>query len=212
MQPIFNKLPKPVSYLFWIIVFVYVLTVILPYSISGIFIEKMVFVPLRFFNMENISDDWIASIISPIGYSFLHSNFTHIFMNLALFLPFGLVVAKTIGDKGFIALYTLGAIGGAYCAYVLNPTSPIPMVGASASVSALVGFIVSSSVLGQRFIAPFDTSRNSLIFFAVWGVFNIIFPYFFANNISWEAHLGGFAVGFVLSPIFLRLQSSKTSI
>ena len=204
MQPIFNKLPKFVLYLFWAMVSVHVLAGILPHSISGIFIGKMVFIPLRFFNMENISHDWIASVISPIGYSFLHSNFTHIFMNLSLFLPFGLVVAKTIGNNGFITLYTLGAIGGAYCSYSLNPTSSIPMVGASASVSALVGFIVSSSVLGQRFIAPFDTPRNSLIFFAMWGVFNIIHPYFFANNISWEAHLGGFAVGFVLSPIFFK--------
>ena len=212
MQPIFNSLPKSVSYLFWAIVFVYVLTGILPYSISGIFVGKMVFIPLRFLNMTNISDDWIASIISPIGYSFLHSNFTHIFMNLSLFLPFGLVVAKTIGDRGFVTLYILGAIGGAYCAYALNPTSSIPMVGASASMSALVGFIVSSSVLGQKFIAPFDTPKNSLIFFAIWGVFNVLYPYFFANNISWEAHLGGFAVGFVLSPIFLKFQFNKTSI
>ena len=196
MQPIFNTIPKSVLYLFWAIVVIHIIQAILPVALTSPVVAKMVFVPLRYYSFENIFFDPLASIISPFAYSFLHADFTHLFMNMALFLPFGLVIAHAIGNVGFGMLYHLGAFGGALFAYILEPTSVIPMVGASASVSALVGFIISSSFLGLRFPSPFNSTKNTMVFFIMWFVLNVVYPYLFAHSISWEAHMGGFVVGF----------------
>lgn len=206
MQPILNALPKSVIWLMWTLVIIYLLTAFGPIELQNSLLQMLAFLPVRYTFTISWQDLSFAYFIAPVGYAFLHASLAHILTNLAMFLPFGAVVARKVGDKLFLLLFFLGAFAGAMCFYYFHPTSMVPLVGSSGAISALVGFVVSACILRERFPPPFHIPRNALVFITIWFIFNILIPYASMPYVSWEAHLGGFTLGFMLSPILLRIH------
>ena len=163
-----------------------------------------------------------AGIWSPITYAFLHGDWTHFGANAVWLLAFGTPVARRIGAARFLSFSALGSIAGALVFYLVNPTLVVPVIGASGTVSALMGGACRFAFGGSRrqrsspdrmdlpLITIFEalSDRTVLIFIAVFFGTNLLVgsglggAFSGGAQVAWEAHLGGFAFGFLFFRAF----------
>lgn len=170
-----------------------------------------------------------AGLWSPVSHAFLHADWTHLAANALWLLAFGTPVARRIGALRFSAFALMGAIAGAGLFYLFNPLLLAPMVGASGIVSAVMGgasrfALGSMGRLTSRDIAHAPrlgilqslSDRTVLFFVAIFFLTNLLIGSGLGSafggglQIAWEAHLGGFAFGFLGFGLFDR-QRSKWS-
>ncbi len=179
-------------------------------------IVEFAFIPMRYLHTELLELSPFAIYWSPITYSLLHADWTHLIMNSFWLLAFGGVTARRLGAVRFLVLFIIGAICGAGLHYFFHTSDISPMIGASASVSACMGAAMRlpsfSNGNFQGDITKFKirsliqalTNRQALTFIAVWFGVNLLFGTGVVditgsgNSIAWEAHIGGFIAGLVL--------------
>lgn len=162
-----------------------------------------------------------AGLWSPLTYSFLHGDWMHLGVNSVWLLAFGTPVARRLGAARFLLFSACGAIAGAAVFYFLNPTLVAPVIGASGVVSALMGGACRFAFGGARSPMPFEAqallpvvpitealaNRTVLIFVAVFFGTNLLIGsaaggFLGGGTVAWEAHLGGFAFGFLAFQLF----------
>jgi membrane associated rhomboid family serine protease len=166
---------------------------------------------------------------SVFTYVLLHGNWTHVVMNTLWLLAFGSPLAKRFGAVRFYTFCALSAPAGALAYYLVYWQSGLPMIGASAVVSALTAGAVcfafdEKGPLRNRNdpSAEFHPAKplrqslqnpQALFFVLTWFGVNFVFgtgasllgP---GTQIAWQAHIGGFLAGlflfFLLDPIKKR--------
>ena len=140
-------------------------------------------------------------------------------------LAFGTPVARRTGALRFLVLFFLCGAAGAAFYVAVNGFVPTLLIGASGAISGLMGaafrFLFSSLEAGPAAFADAtrylplaslgETLRDRRIVgsIAVWAVFNVLLAFGAAGltdagGIAWEAHLGGFALGFLVYGFFDR--------
>jgi len=131
--------------------------------------------------------------------AFLHSwsSFWHILFNMYALLVFGPLVEMMLGRWRYLALYLLAALGGSVAVLLLGSLGTV-VVGASGAIFGLLAAVV---VL-QR---GFGSNPTQLI---VVIVLNFVIG-FVATGISWQAHLGGLAIGALVAWICLRTRGPR---
>ena len=72
---------------------------------------------------------------------FLHGGFFHIAGNMLYLWIFGDNVEDSMGTVKFIIFYLLCGTIAALCQGLVDPTSQIPMVGASGAIAGVLGAI-----------------------------------------------------------------------
>jgi membrane associated rhomboid family serine protease len=116
-----------------------------------------------------------------------------------------------MGAIQFIILYLLCGIAACFFWDFLNPTSQAILVGASGAVSGMVGAAARVSIWPPRHSGsalPFWRTSTIITFVAIWLALNVVFGLFPQlitgeyGGLAWEAHLGGFIVGFLLIGLF----------
>lgn len=144
--------------------------------------------------------------LSIISANFFHANFIHILGNLWSFWIFGNNVEDKLGKSRFIIfLIFIGIISISVHTY-LNQDSLIPIVGASGIVSGLMGAYVFMFPNARLLVLVpfgflFPTTIKAKFFMIFWFMSQILIS-ISDQNISWEAHVGGFAFGYLLLRIF----------
>lgn len=73
-------------------------------------------------------------------YQFSHMNLWHLFSNMLFLFLIGYALESLLGAVGFVMLYIFSGIAGGLFYLYFNPTTLIPMVGASGAVSGLISF------------------------------------------------------------------------
>lgn len=167
---------------------------------------------------------------TPVTYSFIHADWTHLAVNALWLTAFGAPVARRFGAWRFLAFFAVAAIGGAGAHYLMHHLDMTPVIGASAAVSgataAALRFVfqpgaplgptpwfgplpphlaVQTPALG---LAAALRDVKVLQFAAIWFAINLIFgmlavPLGISDyGIAWEAHVGGFVTGFLLFALF----------
>ena len=109
-------------------------------------------------------------------------------------------------------------VASAVAYLALNWAGPLPVIGASGAISGLMPAALRMlpgqapwAVAGETPLAPL-LSRQMLVFTAVFVVANLLMgvagigPGDASGLIAWQAHLGGFAAGLLLSGPFDRLR------
>lgn len=140
-----------------------------------------------------------------ITYQFLHGGWGHIIGNLVFLFLLGFTVEKALGAGRFLLAYLLcGVLSGlVFTLFSLN--SPVPLVGASGSISGLMGMYVA--IYGIRRIrffyflgVYFDYFRApALALLPVW-VAKEVYDYWSgdAPGVAYMAHAGGLVAGAAL--------------
>ncbi|KUJ82800.1 rhomboid family intramembrane serine protease [Microbulbifer flavimaris] len=143
------------------------------------------------------------------GHMFLHGSWDHLIGNMVFLLLFGLSVELALGGAWFAGLYLLGGLAAAGLHMVVEAGSPMPMVGASGAVSAVMGMFVA--VYGVQRLRFFYTigfmfgefSAPALLVLPLW-LAKELFGYFWGDaGIAYWAHLGGLLAGFVATMALL---------
>jgi membrane associated rhomboid family serine protease len=192
-QPAFN-LPPMTKWLLAVNVGVYLLRLILPAGLDDSLVFDLGFVPLRYHAGEWLS--WPA-VVSPITYQFLHASLLHLGVNMLALVAFGAGVEQRVSGGRFLVFYLLCGIAGAAAQFVVAPNADDLLIGASAAISGLFGAILR-----------FRVARQGIwLIVVIWLVTDVVTGVSgvgSAEPVAWVAHLGGFATGLILFPLFDR--------
>lgn len=134
-----------------------------------------------------------------VTFQFLHGNLLHLALNGMTLYSFGRFLEQDLGRGRFLALYFIsGTAGGllqVVATWLLRQDPAIPVVGASAGISGLLGaFILSHpEVRLMMFPIPFKFRAWSLLWIVLpLSVIGTVFPF---GGIAHAAHLGGLLAG-----------------
>lgn len=128
--------------------------------------------------------------------AFLHAGLLHLALNMYALWVTGPFLEKLLGTWRFLALYLLAAFGGTVAVLLLTPYDMWRWgtVGAS---GAVFGLFAAAALALRRVGGDY---RQILIVIALNVVISFTIP-----NISWQAHLGGMAVGAAVTALYLYL-------
>ncbi|PPR58130.1 MAG: hypothetical protein CFH10_02074 [Alphaproteobacteria bacterium MarineAlpha4_Bin2] len=168
---------------------------------------EMAFVPGRYSIefLEVYGMNW-STFASPLTYMLVHGDFTHLLINVLLFLAFGAAVGRRMAFEPMVAFYILCGLAGAFAFWVFNLGELAPVIGASGAVAGAVGAVSRLSFLTHHPVnpMPFKNRSSTLAFISIWLIMNFFFGMLPAEafgssggGIAWETHLGGFVFGFV---------------
>jgi membrane associated rhomboid family serine protease len=166
------------------------------------------FIPDRVTGLEG--DDGLAPVwLTPLTSALVHGGLMHLLFNMMFLLICGRAIEPIVGRVGLVALYVVGAYAAAAGQYLLNIERDIPMIGASGSVSALVG--AYALLFGRHKVKVASPGLGILLhalwLAAAWTLFQIAIAFAFqspGSRILVGACIGGFLAGLVLArPLFL---------
>jgi membrane associated rhomboid family serine protease len=188
---------------------VYLWQAVLPDGASRDFVFTWGMVPRRLTVVQD-PQAWLTVLTSM----FMHGGFWHVLGNLWFLHVFGDNVEDNMGTARFTVFYLLCGAFAALTQLLTNPTSPVPMVGAS---GAIAGVLAAYLVLFPRaqvvtlipiFIFLHWMEIPAFVFIALWFVYQ-----FFAGvtalgqsggGVAYWAHIGGFVAGLALVWVFRR--------
>lgn len=179
------------------------------------------FVPAVLFGREQLPPDltWVPPAATVITSMFLHGGFLHLAGNMLFLWVFGNNIEDSMGHARFIAFYLLCGIAAALLQALLDPSSVLPMVGASGAISGVLGAYMllypRARVLLGLPIGFFIVQLGrfpAVWVLALWFVMQVVMGAFSATavttageakgGVAWGAHVGGFIAGMLLIPFF----------
>jgi membrane associated rhomboid family serine protease len=157
------------------------------------------------------------SIVTVFTAMFVHGGLAHLIGNMLFLWIFGDNVEDRLGHGRFVLFYALCGFTAAFAQVALDPTSLVPMVGASGAVAGVMGaYLVlypNSRVLMLFPFPIFLFELPAVIFLGVWFLMQFLngigqLPIFQQNQISggvaFWAHVAGFIAGVLLVMIMKR--------
>ncbi len=181
------------------------------------FIVRLGFVPVRFSAM--IRDGFQAATIEqtfPIFSSlFIHGSWFHLISNMWSLWLFGDNVEDSVGHFNYFLFYILAGVFASLIHYLFNMFSPIPVIGASGAIAAIMGAYVVMFPLARittlvpLLWIPLFIKVPALFFMGIWFFSQVMSGIStlgqseLGGGIAWWAHIGGFIFGlFVIN--FIR--------
>jgi membrane associated rhomboid family serine protease len=167
-------------------------------------------------NMACVVDDWRFNILTPLSSMFLHGGWMHLLGNCLFLWVFGNNVEDSMGRVRFLIFYLICGLAAAAAHVLLDPSSPVPTVGASGAISGILGaYLLLYPRVHVKMLFIF------LIFFRViqvraWIVLLFWFGWQLVSGLPqlmtvdrkvsggvavW-AHIGGFVAGALLVKLF----------
>lgn len=150
--------------------------------------------------------------LSLLTYMFLHGGWLHLISNMWMLWIFGDNVEDRLGHTGYLVFYLLGGIVAAMGHWLNDPSSQVPVIGASGAIAAILGaYAVTwpwARVKTLVFIVIFITVLElpALVVLGIWFVTQLINAREAATlgmngGVAWWAHIVGFLVGALLMPL-----------
>jgi len=151
------------------------------------------------------SPNWFA----PLSSMFMHGGWLHILANMWFLWVFGDNVEEAFGRVRFVAMYLLSGLAAAAAQMAINPSSTVPMVGASGAIGGVMG---AYAVLYPRarvellvFLGFFITTFAvpAIFMLGYWFIIQLVsaMPTLgtaATGGVAFWAHIGGFLMGIVL--------------
>jgi membrane associated rhomboid family serine protease len=141
--------------------------------------------------------------LTPLSATLVHAGFIHLALNMVMLVYCGRLTEQVLGSKALVVLYLVGAYAAAFGQWMQGPNTPVPMVGASGAISAvLAAYALLYGQRRARAIGPVPADIvHALWLGAAWigiqlltGIAGLGGP----MRIAIGAHIGGFLVGLVL--------------
>ncbi|MGL4310877.1 MAG: rhomboid family intramembrane serine protease, partial [Paracoccaceae bacterium] len=168
-------------------------------------------------------DDWAMipaevtqgqDLHSVLSSMFLHGGWAHLGGNMLFLWIFGDNMEDEMGHVGFLLFYLLGGLAAAATHVLADPASPIPTVGASGAIAAVMG----------GYLLLFPKARVDVLFIfivifriipvpawimlALWfglQIFSGVGMDASTGGVAYWAHAGGFVAGLLMTvPIWMR--------
>jgi len=148
---------------------------------------------------------------TPITAMFLHGGWLHLIGNMWFMWLFGNNVEDSMGTPRFILFYILAGLIAAGFQVAADPTSAIPMVGASGAIGGVMGAYIllypRVNVHMLLFLGFFITTFTvpAVVMLGYWFAIQILSGLLAdtaSGGVAFWAHVGGFLSGALLIYIF----------
>lgn len=153
--------------------------------------------------------DLIPAWATLITYQFVHGGFLHLVGNMLFLWVFGDNVEDALGHFRFLVFYILCGVAAALVHDFVHPTSEVPLVGASGSVSGVIAAYLMLHPRVQVWVLvlwrlPLRLRAVWVLSFWVLLQFAMLLGADEEDNTAWWAHIGGLAAGAVLVLVMRR--------
>ena len=146
---------------------------------------------------------------------FLHGGWMHLIGNMWFLWLFGNNIEDSMTRPRFIAFYLLCGLGAAFAQVVADPSSYVPMVGASGAISGVMGAylvlyprarVYTFVPLGFIFTTIALPAWGMLLYWMAIQVFGGLAQTVAkeGGGVAFWAHVGGFFTGIVLIKLFAK--------
>ena len=175
------------------------------------------FIPATFFgqffypSVEGIIWEWYSVVTSM----FSHGGVAHLFGNMLFLYLYGDNMEDAFGKLRYLIFYLGCGLLAALAQAFLNPASQIPMVGASGAISGVIGGYLllypKANIRVFYWIILFIGTMMvpAYLVLGIWLLEQVLlFPESMKNagGVAIAAHLGGFAGGFILTPLLKKKE------
>ena len=206
----FNLREKAPLVLFGVLTLVHIIKVIAPNKVLAIITPWVLLTPI-----SNEAYSIQHNMISLLGHGFFHGDFMHLITNGFMMIAFGVVTLVGLRAKShvrgfspvqkFYLIFILGVIGGGIFQWgwwsITNITASSAL-GASGGAAAL--FATMAYALG---------GKERLVKYGLgWFVGNIAIALIGPSvgmHIAWAAHIGGYALGMIIAPYWVKPKSTS---
>lgn len=155
---------------------------------------------------------WVPSHFTLFSSMFLHGGWMHLIGNMLYLWIFGNNVEDAMGHLRFLVFYLLCGVAAALAQTASDPSSTVPMVGASGAIGGVLGaYLILHPQARVLVLIPlgFFTRLIYVPAFLVLGLWFVL--QFLAapmqqegGGVAYWAHIGGFVAGLVLIFPFRR--------
>lgn len=152
------------------------------------------------------------ALLSLVTSMFMHADILHLGFNMLFLWVFGNNVEDRLGHVRFSVFYLATGLAAAFAHILVNPTSFIPVVGASGAISGVLGAyvvlwpratVVSLVPLGFFFTTVRTPAWVTLgLWFAVQIFGGLAGLGQTGGGVAYLAHIGGFVAGLALIFVF----------
>ncbi len=168
-------------------------------------------VPLRL--SQNLFS--VDSLVDMIRSMFFHGGWLHLLSNMLYLWIFGDNVEDQLGKVLFLILYFASGFAAILAQVAIDPTSTVPLVGASGAIAGVLGsyalMFPRAGVRGLVFLGFFAqfVELPALVVLGFWfvtqlfsGAMSLGVTTATGGGVAFFAHIGGFVVGVGLTLLF----------
>jgi membrane associated rhomboid family serine protease len=188
-----------------IVAFVYART--MPVHLQATLIKGFGLIPREFLLALSTKPELLPyNVLTIFTSMFLHAGFLHLGGNMLYLWIFGNNIEDAVGHVRFIFFYGLSGIAAAVMQFLVDPTSMVPMIGASGAVSGVLGgylmLFPRAKIKTLIFIFIFFTFVDlpAMLLLTVWFLIQVL--YLHTDGVAWFAHIGGFLFGLITIRLF----------
>ncbi|MET0659767.1 MAG: rhomboid family intramembrane serine protease [Steroidobacteraceae bacterium] len=151
-----------------------------------------------------------ASVVTSM---FMHGGWMHLIGNMLYLWIFGDNVEDSMGHGRFIVFYLLSGVAAVLAQALPDPSSTVPMVGASGAISGVLGAYLLLYPHARVLVAiPLGfylhtTRLPAGIVLALWFGLQLLSNAMSSGEgggVAFRAHIGGFIAGMALIAVFKR--------
>jgi membrane associated rhomboid family serine protease len=144
---------------------------------------------------------------------FMHGGWMHLIGNMLYLWIFGDNVEDSMGHGRFTVFYLLCGVAAALAQAIPDPSSTIPMVGASGAISGVLGaYLLLYPHARVLVLIPLGFILQTVrlpagIVLALWFVLQLISNMMAqpgSGGVAFRAHIGGFVAGMLLVLVFKK--------
>ena len=150
---------------------------------------------------SGLLNDWgpnyaIQPWLMFVTYGFLHAGLMHLCLNMVTLVSLAIPISDRVGGRNMVLLYCVSILGGGL-GFALLSDSFRPMVGASGALFGLAGAILAWEYVDRYTLQErlWPVARAILLL----ALLNVALYYVMDRLLAWEAHLGGFVVGWIMA-------------
>jgi membrane associated rhomboid family serine protease len=148
----------------------------------------------------------IHPVLTIFTSMFMHGGLFHLSWNMLYLWIFGNNIEERLGRIRFIFFYLFCGIAAAFSHALLNPSSQVPMIGASGAIAGMLGAYVllfpMAKVRTIVLLGFYITVLRipALIVIGFWAIIQVVSALIAQGNadqggIAFFAHVGGFVAG-----------------
>ena len=154
----------------------------------------------------------VPPVLTLLTSMFMHGGWMHLIGNMLYLWIFGDNVEDSMGHGRFVVFYVLCGIAAALAQALPDPSSTVPMVGASGAISGVLGaYLLLYPHARVLVVIPFGFFLQTMripagIVLLLWFGLQLLSNMFAGaganGGVAFRAHIGGFVAGMLLIPLF----------
>jgi membrane associated rhomboid family serine protease len=183
----------------------------LPAEPGELFVFQYGAIPAVVFGQTQLPTVAVPAYATLITSMFLHGGWMHLTGNMLYLWIFGNNIEDVMGHGRFVVFYLACGILAALSHAVTDPTSTVPMVGASGAISGVLGaYVLLFPRAHVLVLMPgLGTARVAAgIVLGMWFVTQLLSGGMSigtqGGGVAFFAHIGGFVAGMMLIGLFKR--------